>query len=166
MTAPRARKTAASKKTDSFDAFWAAQAAAGRTTVIRGVTVPVPADLPLAFELRADELKESTAEADIRELLSLLFGADHFDEWKRKGMGLMELKTVLAWGAAQGSGTDVSFAEALEAVKAGEAEGKAPSGQNRAARRSAPKKQSASTGGRSKPTSSASTASARTRSRA
>lgn len=163
MTAPRARKAA----TDSFDAFWAEQAKSGRTTVIRGVTVPVPADLPLAFELRADELKESTAEEDIRELLILLFGTDHFDEWKRKGMGLRELKTVLAWGAAQGSGRDVSFAEALEAVKAGEeGEGKAPSGQNRAARRAAPKKQSASTGGRSARTSAASTASTRTRSRA
>lgn len=164
MTAPRARKTAAN---DSFDAFWAAQAKKGRTTVIRGVTVPIPADLPLAFELRADELQESTAEADIRELLTLLFGTDHFDEWRSKGMGLMELKTVLAWGAAQGSGRDVTFAEALEAVKAGEdGEGKAPSGQNRAARRAAPTASSKSTGGRSARTSGASTGSARTGSRA
>lgn len=162
MTAPRAKKAPA----DSFDAFWAAQAKSGRTTVIRGVTVPVPADLPLAFELRADELKESEAEQDIRELLSLLFGGDHFDEWRNAGMGLLELKTVLAWGAAQGSGRDVTFAEALEAVTAAEGEGKAPSGQNRAARRAAPKKQSASTGGRSARTSSASTRSAPKSSRA
>lgn len=163
MTAPRARKAA---PTDSFDAFWAAQAKSGRTTVIRGVTVPVPADLPLAFELRADELRESTAEEDVRELVGLLFGVDHLTEWRNKGMGLMELKTVLAWGAAQGAGRDISFQDALEAVRAEEGEGKAPSGQNRAARRAAPKKQSASTGGRSKATSRASTASTRTRSRA
>lgn len=162
MTAPRARKA----PTDSFDAFWEQQAKSGRTTVIRGVTVPVPADLPLAFELRADELKESEAEADIRELLSLLFGADYFDEWRSKGMGMRELQTVLAWGAAQGSGRDISFAEALEAVTAADGEGKAPSGQNRAARRAAPKKPSGSTGGRSGRTSAASTGSARRNSRA
>lgn len=154
-----ARKTPA----DSFDAFWAAAAKSSRTTVIRGVTVPVPADLPLSFELRAQELQESTAEADIREMLSLLFGEDHFDTWRAAGIGLLELQTVLAWGAAQGSGRDVTFAEALEAVKAKDGEGKAPSGQNRAARRAAPKKQSASTGGRSKPTSRGSTAATRTR---
>lgn len=163
MTAPRARKAA---PTDSFDAFWEQQGKSGRTTVIRGVTVPVPADLPLAFELRADELKESEAEQDIRELLSLLFGGDHFDEWRSKGMGLLELKTVLAWGAAQGSGRDISFAEALEAVTAAEGEGKAPSGQNRAARRAAPKQRSASSGGRSARTSGGSTRSAPKSSRA
>ncbi|MDQ0943267.1 hypothetical protein [Streptomyces sp. V1I1] len=162
MTAPRARKAPA----DSFDAFWAEQARSGRTTVIRGVTVPVPADLPLALELRAQELSESTAETDIRELLALLFGVDVLDEWRNKGMGLLELKTVLAWASAQGAGRDISFAEALEAVRAEEAEGKAPSGQNRAARRAAPKKRSASTGGRSARTSAGSTGSARKTSRA
>lgn len=162
MTAPRARKAPA----DSFDAFWAEQARGGRTTVIRGVTVPVPSDLPLSLEMRAQELSESTAETDIRELLALLFGTDVLDAWRDAGMGLLELKTVLAWGSAQGAGRDISFAEALEAVRAGEGEGKAPSGQNRAARRAAPKPQSASTGGRSKATSRASTASARTSSRA
>lgn len=150
---------------DSFDAFWAEQSA-GRTTVIRGVKVAIPTDLPLAVEMRAKELSESTAEADIRELLSLLFGTDVLDDWRDAGMGLRELQTVLAWATGQAAGKGTTFAEALAAVIEAAGEGKAPSGQNRAARRAAPRKQSASTGGPSKPTSSGSTASTRTRSRA
>lgn len=159
MTAPRARKAAS---TDSFDAFWAEQSKGGRTTVIRSIEVPVPVDIPIAMELRAQELQDSTSEADIRELLTLLFSVDVLDEWSAAGMGLLELQTVLAWAMGQGTGQDTTFEEALEMVRAERNEGKAPSGQNRAARRQLSKP----TGGRSKPTSAASTASTRTRSRA
>jgi hypothetical protein len=147
--------------TQSWDEFWA-EVAPSRTEVIRGIEVQVPTDMPLAVEKRIGELRESEAEEDIGELLQLLFGVG-LDEWREAGMGLRELQTVLTWGIAQASGRDMSFAEAYELVSAGDGEGKplAPKGPNRAARR-APSK---STGGRSKRTSSASTGSARTRSR-
>lgn len=154
--------TARKAPTESFDVFWASVSGA-KTEVIRGVTVTVPSDVPLAMEMRITELRESSAEKDIGELIALLFGADDYlDRWRDAGMGLNELQTVLAWGMAHASGKPTTFAEAYEAVMSAQAEGKAPSGQNRAARR----KQSASTGARSARTSGASTASARKSSRA
>ncbi|MEU6649516.1 hypothetical protein ABZ904_08715 [Streptomyces sp. NPDC046900] len=154
------------RTSQSWDDFWA-EVSIGRTEVIRGVKVDVPTDMPLAVEKRIEELRESSAEEDIAELLRLLFGADVLDEWRTNGMGLRELQTVLTWGIAQASGRDMSFAEALEVVIAGDGEGKplAPQGANRATRRAASRKPSGSTGGRSKPTSRASTGSARKTSR-
>jgi hypothetical protein len=155
-----ARKTTPAH--ESWDEFWA-EVSPGRAEVIRGVEVQVPSDMPLAVERRIQELRESSAEEDIAELLQMLFGVDVLNRWRENGMGLQELQTVLTWGIAQASGTGMSFAEAYELVLAGDGEGKplGPKGPNRAARR-APSK---STGGQSKRTSSASTGSARTRSR-
>ncbi|MFD5266757.1 hypothetical protein [Streptomyces sp. NPDC058335] len=154
-----ARKAAAA--TQSWDEFWA-QASGGRREVIRGVEVTVPTDIPLAMEARINDLQESESEEDFAELITLLFGIDALKSWRENGMGLLELQTVLAWGIAQANGKELTFAEAFELVKQQDDAGKAP---NRAARRAASKSPSKSTGGRSKPTSSASTASARTRSR-
>ncbi|MDT9688198.1 hypothetical protein Q5762_07480 [Streptomyces sp. P9(2023)] len=151
------------RKAESWDAFWAEVQGAG-TEVIRGVEVPIPTDVPLAMEMRLKDLESDSSEEAIREMVALLFGDTVLDQWIDAGMGLMEFKTVIAWGMAHATGTKVSFREAYDTVVAAEAdEGKAP---NRAARRAASKPRSASTGGRSKPTSSASTSSARTRSRA
>ena len=157
MTAPR---RTAKPVTESWDAFWA-EVSGARTEVIRGVTVQVPRDVPFGFEERLQELSESSSREDIADLVESLFGAETFAAWDEAGMGLQELQVVLTWGMAQASGRDLSFREAYEMVLNG-AEGKAPSGQNRAARRS----QSKSTGGQSKPTSRASTGSARKTSRA
>lgn len=154
-----ARKT---PTTQSWDDFWS-EAAGGRRETIRGVEVTVPTDIPLALERRISELQESESEEDFAELIALLFGTDALDRWRENGMGLLELQTLLAWGLAHASGQEITFGEALELVKREQADGgKAP---NRAARRAASRAPSASTGGRSKPTSSVSTASARTRSR-
>lgn len=154
------------RASQSWDEFWA-EVSIGRTEVIRGVKVAVPTDLPLAVEKRIEELRESEAEEDIAELLRLLFGADVLEEWRDAGMGLRELQTVLTWGIGQAAGKDISFAEAYELVLAGDGEGKprAPQGANRATRRAASRKPSASTGGRSKRTTSGSTGSARKTSR-
>jgi hypothetical protein len=153
---------------ESWDAFWA-EASGGRTTVIRGVEVPVPTDVPLAMEQRIEELQDSESKEDLAELLAMLFGQDVLDQWMDAGMGMLELQTVMAWAMAQAGGRDISFTEALELVRSGEA-GKlpGPKGPNRAARRAtgAPAKRSAAGGGRSKRTSSASTGSARRTSRA
>lgn len=150
----------------SYEAFLAEAFGSG-TETIRGVTVRVPTDVPLAMEQRMRDLRDSESEDDIRELVAMLFGDDVLDAWRDAGMGLLEFKTVLAWGMAHAAGAGVSFMEAFEAVREAEAdEGKAPSGQNRAARRAAPKTRSAGTGGRSARTSAASTASGRRSSRA
>lgn len=152
-----------SDKSESFDAFWAEVTGAG-TEVIRGVEVRIPTDIPLAMQQRVKALEDSEAEDDIREMVGLLFSADVLDAWRDAGMGLLEFKTVLAWGMAHAGGTKVSFREAYDTVMAAEADaGKAP---NRATRRAASKPRSGSTGGPSKRTSSASTGSTRTRSRA
>ncbi|NUK22073.1 hypothetical protein [Streptomyces lunaelactis] len=162
--------TARKTPVDSFDAFWA-EVSGGATETIRSIEVKVPTDVPLALEMRLKDLQDSESEDDIRELVSILFGGDVLDQWRDAGMGLLEFKTVLAWGMAHATGTKVTFREAYDMVVAEEAgEGKAPSGQNRATRRTAAKKtaasaRSASTGGRSNPTSRASTASKRTTSR-
>lgn len=156
-----ARKTAGGES-QSWDAFWG-EVSKGRTEVIRGVAVEVPTDMPLILEQRVQELQESSDISDVAELLSILFGKDCIEQWRQAGMGLKEFQTVLTWGIAHANGRDMSFAEAYDLVLNGEGEGKAmaPPTPNRAARRS----QSASGGGRSKPTSRASTASAQKRSR-
>lgn len=169
MTAPRARKTAASPSAkanteQSFDDFWDEVHGGRRTTVVAGVEVAVPNDLPFGFSERFEALKDSESEADAGELISLIFGEDAAAQWMAPPtIGTRKLFTILGWGMAHASGEDISFAEAHKRVTESlTAEGKAPSGQNRAARRS----QSKSTGGPSKRTSSASTGSARRTSRA
>lgn len=148
---------------DSWDAFWAEVAGEQRTEVIRGIEVPVPTNLPLALEKRATDLEDSERFEDYAELVGRIFGPDVLTRWVDAGMGLRELQVVLTWGMAQGSGQDMSFREAFETVMKADDEGKpeAPAGANRAARRAAQKKPSAGTGGRSRRTSSASTASTR-----
>lgn len=148
------------RKTESWDAFWTELNGSG-TELIRGVDVPIPTDVPLAMEQRLKALESDSSEEAIRETTALLFGEHVLDQWITNGMGLMEFKTVIAWGMAHATGTKVSFREAYDTVVAAEAEqGKAP---NRAARRAASTSRSSGSGGRSKPTSSASTATARTR---
>lgn len=153
------RKTTGSP---SWDAYWA-EVTGARTEVIRGITVDVPRDVPFGFEERLQELSSSSAREDVEELVTMLFGPDVFGAWLDAGMGYRELLTVLTWGMAQASGTDMTFAEAFEAVAQQDTTGgKAPSSPNRAARRA----QSKPTGGPSARTSAASTASARKSSRA
>ncbi|MBP5931823.1 hypothetical protein F3K39_28220 [Streptomyces sp. LBUM 1479] len=154
-----ARKTTADQ---SFDDFWA-EVSRGRTEVIRGVEVQVPTDMPLIVEQRVEELQNSGSLEDIQELLGLLFGADVLDQWLQAGMGLREFQVIITWGLAHASGNPLTFQEALDLVEQGAGAGKqlAPKGPNRAARRS----QSAAGGGRSKPTSRASTATSRKTSR-
>lgn len=154
------------RKTQSWDDFWAEQSG-GRTEVIRGVKVQVPTDMPLGYENRVADLKhlgEDSGLEEFAELVDPLFGPGVFEQWVDTGMGQIELLTAVTWGMAQASRKDLSFAEAFELVTSNDP-GKAVSAPNRAARRAASKSPSKSTGGRSKPTSSASTASARKTSR-
>lgn len=150
-----ARKTT---EHESWDSFWA-EVSGGRTEVIRGIEVQVPADMPLGFQERAEALNEESPEEEIAGLVDELFGEEVFPRWKQAGMGVMELITAVTWGMLQASGRDVSFREAYETARS-EDPGKALA-PNRQARRAASKTRSASTGGRSARTSAASTASRR-----
>lgn len=134
---------------ESWDEFWASQRPRRRKTeTIRGVRVEVPTDLPLSFEQDLHDIQETNEEEDVRFLLQTLFGRDVLDEWVDAGMTALELKVVLAWGYANGSGTPITKQEAFELVTQGKAPARHAQHLNRAARRSASK----NTGGRSKPT--------------
>lgn len=151
----------------SFDEFWDEVHGGRRTTVVMGVEVAVPNDVPFGFNERFEALKDSSSEDDAAELIALIFGDDAAEQWMAPPrIGLRKLLTILAWGMGQSAGQDISFAEAYKGVNESlSAEGKAPSGVNRQNRR-ASKPRSTSTGGPSKRTSSASTGSARKTSRA
>lgn len=164
-----ARKVAAETvDTSSWDAFWAeVNTSAQATETIRGVTVPVPSDLPLGFQQRVTQLQDSDRDEDVRELVGLIFGEGVLDQWIAADMGSREFKVIMAWGIANGGGKPTTFREAYDLVTKAEAEGKAPSAQpNRAARRAATRSPSSATGPSSKRTSNASTGSARATSRA
>ena len=135
-----------------------------RTEIIEGVEVKVPTDVPFGFEERLADLTESAKQEDVEELVAVLFGPDTFKQLADAGVRQMGMMTILTWGMAQAGGSDITFQQAYEAITSGDLGKAFPQAQpqNRAARR----KQSATTGGRSKPTSRASTSSARTKSRA
>ncbi|WP_101788645.1 hypothetical protein [Nonomuraea indica] len=151
-------------ETQSWDDFWAevqrAEQAARTgppTQIIRGVEVRVPHDLPLLFERKVDQLRDSGDEDAFAELLADLFGADVLDAWTEAGMMAREFQVVLAWGMANGKGREMSFREAYELVVAQDGdEGKGKSSTRTNAR-------SGGTGGRSKRTSAANTSSRRKR---
>lgn len=160
MTAPRTRKA----DPGGFDAYWA-EISNVRTDTVRGVTIRIPTDIPMAVEQRLTDLQESSREEDLTELLTLLFGVDTeaFETWKAAGMGATEFQVLIIWGMSHAGGSPMTVAEAHEAVVRAAAEGKDQAlPPNRAARRAS----SASTGGRSKPPSARRTASARKTSRA
>lgn len=165
MTAREAAEPVDEQPADAraWDAFWAEVQGEGRTETIRGVTVPVPSDLPLGFKARMDQLRDSDRDEDVQELVGMVFGPGVLDQWITAGMGMREFQTVLTWGMSCGGGNPITFREAYELVAG--AEGKSP-GPSRATRRAATKKPSSPTGGASKRTSSASTSSGRKASRA
>lgn len=152
---------------DDFLAFWREQEAAEAPETLRilGVDIVVPTDLPLKFERLAEALGESSKTEDVKRLLQCLFGQDVLDRWVDNDVTGKQFKFLLAWGVANGQGTPTTFAEAAELVakaEAAEAKGKAPVVPNRADRRASSRTAASSTsGGASKPTSRASTRSAR-----
>ena len=141
------------------------EAFGGRTEVIGGVTVRVPTDMPLVLEEWAEGLSTDSKKEDFDEVVTLLFGEGVFQQWITAGMGAVELMTAIMWGMVQGTGRDVTFMEAYELVTSDDPGKALTAPANRAQRRAASKPRSTSTGGRSRPTSSASTGSARKTSR-
>lgn len=157
------RATADAGDTASWDSFWAerqreeaAERGVETTTVIRGVEVVIPHDLPLKFDQRVTQMQGSARIEDVHDLVGELFGEGVLDEWVESGMGDREFQTVLLWGIARGKGRQVTFEQAYEAVRT--------QGKSLLPNRSA-KRGSARSGGPSKQTSAASTASPPGRSR-
>lgn len=151
----------------SFDAFWAElEAERGVRTEyedILGVQVPVPTRMPLAFAFQLEDLKASEDTEDFRRLVGDLFGSDVFEQLLDAGVDEEMMLVILGWGMAHAKGKSLTFREAYELFN-GDGQGN-PQAANREARRAAQRSQSADGGGRSRPTSSGSTASRRNRSR-
>ncbi|GAB3437497.1 hypothetical protein [Actinophytocola sediminis] len=158
------------REDDDFLAFWEQHRAAENppeTKRILGVDVVVPTDVPLSFEDISRELAESKRPEDFEQLLGMLFGEGTLEAWKANKLTGKQLRVLVAWGMANGSGKSTTFAEAAELVAKAEqlkaeadAEGKAPG--NRAARRASSRTPaSGGTGRTSSRTSGASTGSRR-----
>lgn len=136
-----------------------------RTEVIQGVTVRVPTETTLRFELKLDALADSGDEDDLRMLVRDLYGDDVFDQWVENGMTPDGFQAAMGWGLAQAKGrTDFTFLDAMKLVLERK-ENPPQAAANRATRRAAASTpRSKSTGTTSKRTSAASTASTRRRS--
>lgn len=155
------------KDEDDFDAAWAHYRARNKpitTKRILGVDVEVPTDVPMIFEDKFNELKDSKKPEHFEELLVMLFGEGTYGKWKANGLTGAQLRILTTWGVVNAGGTPTTFAEAVdlvEEVEAAEAAGKARTVPNRADRRRASSKTptSAKVGNTSSRTSAASTAS-------
>lgn len=150
--------------TQSFDDFMADRRRArgpAPVEVICGVEVVVPSDVSLDFDERLQAAHDSQDAEVLEDLVGELFGEGALAAWREQGMTREEFEIVFVWGYHHASKKPISFAEAADLA---EQQGKAQVPPNRAARRAAARPRSSGTGGRSKPTSSGSTASARKRS--
>jgi hypothetical protein len=152
--------------TQTWDAFWAEVQAEQQAEIeqICGVDVPVPVDMELQFSERVKQLRESDRDEDIEELVSMLFGSGVLAQWRANGMTQRGFRTVLLWGMARAEGLVMTFREAYDRMVDVEANPQRAAAPNREQRRAAAKRPSASTGGRSKRTSSGSTGSGRKKS--
>lgn len=145
---------AAREDEDDFLEFWAQHRAQQDrpTKRILGVDVEVPNELPLNFSDRFAHLQDSEDPEDIQALLAILFGEGVLGRWIDNGVTYEQLKVLLAWGVANGSGKAMTFAEAavvVEQAEAAAAAGKAATPINRAARRASSKTAGSAAGGRS-----------------
>lgn len=137
---------------ESWDAMWA-EVRGDRTETIRGVVVRVPTGFTLDLEQRLEELKTASGLGGFIAIATELFGAAACAELREARLDLLQWQVLVAWGMSHARGVPVTFRQAYDEVKARNAE--APQG-----KASAPTKRSAAgSGGRSRRTSSASTAS-------
>ncbi len=133
-----------------FDAFFAEESRTRprEQLTLYGTTYTLPESLPLMFTLTMERVQESSDPADVRRLLSTLYGADVLDEWAEHGMTDRQLGVVLIYSAANiRTPGSVSMARAAE-LHAEQEAGKAAA-QNRAQRRAKPKKKAPRSGAQS-----------------
>lgn len=113
MTAPD--DTAEGVTSHDFDAFWAAHGQR-QTVRILGEDVPLPTDVPMWLVLRAEGAPVQDA-AEVRRMVSTLYGDDQLDRWTEQGLGMRQLSVILAWTVARAQGAGISFAEAADRVE-------------------------------------------------
>ncbi|APD18532.1 tail assembly chaperone [Streptomyces phage Ididsumtinwong] len=89
-------------KTADFDAFFAEQAEQypRQTLALFGRTYTLPESLPILFTLQAERLQASEDPADVRRMLTALYGGDVLDEWAEHGLTDRQLGILLIWSAA------------------------------------------------------------------
>lgn len=104
--------------THDFDAFWA-QHGPGEVETVRlmGEVVPVPQDVPLWVTLKVDSTDSMSDPAEVRRMVSELYGDNTLDRWADAGMGSKQLSTVLAWSVAKAQGAQITPGEAAERVE-------------------------------------------------
>ncbi|MEU2393971.1 hypothetical protein [Streptomyces sp. NPDC007369] len=131
-----------------FDAFFAEQAP-GRpraSLTLYGREYVLPDSLPLLFTLQMERVQSSSDPADVRRMLSTLFGEGALDTWAEAGMTDRQLAIVLIYSAANvrrpGS---VSMQRAAELHDEQEAAKEGKGTANRAQRRATSKKKRAAT---------------------
>jgi hypothetical protein len=117
----------ATEALEDFDAFWQSRKRKQRTVTIMGETVPLPASLPLQFQLEAQRLQRSKRDQDIRKLLVILLSdEDCTDRWAAKGMDLEQFAVLVAWLPQVIAGRDITLAEVADQLEAAEAKQAAP----------------------------------------
>ncbi|EFC80252.1 hypothetical protein [Parafrankia sp. EUN1f] len=146
---------------EDFDVYWAEHGVEPevRRARILGVEVEVPTDLPLEVEAIVQRDAGQLTSDDVDRVVTLIFGADVFEQWIDAGITSNQFPVICAWGMANGAGRRVTFAEAAELV----AEQNAARPTNRAERRAANSPRGSASGRSSSRTSRASTTSARRR---
>lgn len=153
--------------TEDFDAFWAEQNRQGvRLDNVFGMTVELPPQLPLRFQVQAQQVEGSEELDDVQGLVEILFGRDVVEQGIERGMDVEQFGVLLLWGSSNAVGQRMTLAEARDEYARQDAEqGKAQAPANREDRRAASRAKaggsSSSTGRRSNATSTRSTGSAR-----
>ncbi|MFJ8146979.1 hypothetical protein ACIQ6R_18155 [Streptomyces sp. NPDC096048] len=125
-----------------FDAFFGEEVGKGnrerQTLTLHGRTYTLPDSLPLMFTVGMERVQNSEDVADIRKVLTPIFGAAALDEWAEQGMTDRQFSIVLIYAGANmrsaGSLSMQGAADLYDRQAAAKAAGKAPA-PNRAARR-------------------------------
>ena len=150
---------------EDFDTFWSTLEQ--EPVVLRnvfGADVVLEPGLPLKFQVMSERLKDEQTEAALHEMIALVFGRGVLDTWIDNGVTHEQLMVLFMWGISnRKTPGSMTLQRAYElhrqhTADQGKAE-QAPTPQTTSGAGSA------GTGGRSKPTSRASTASRKTTSR-
>lgn len=116
---------------EDFSAFWAQRDRKGKTlrNVVPGVDVTLPAALPLAFEIEARRLQGASDLGAIHRVFGMLYGRDTLARLIEGGLDGEQLAVLIAWGAANAGGKDMTLEEVsveVDRMRAEKASGKAP----------------------------------------
>lgn len=139
-----------------FDAFFNAEARTVEPAVLHlyGTDYTLPTEVPLAFALLEERLRDAEGIDPLREILTPVFGAEALGLWLSRGISERRLGIVLMWAANNMARPgSVSIEQAIAQYETLQArQGKAPVPPNRAARQHGSGAPSSRTGRSSKQT--------------